>query len=75
MPTSLQPSGRFIPAGSSNRHSGTCAGVPAVSALRPARASNPVPRVKQKLAPNACAVRNSAPTLADFDTPSAPMPK
>ena len=26
-------------------------------------------------APNACAVRNSAPTLADLLTPSTPMPK
>jgi hypothetical protein len=31
--------------------------------------------VKQKAAPNACAVRSRAPILADFETPSAPMPK
>ncbi len=31
--------------------------------------------VKQNEAPNACAVRSRAPTFADFDTPSAPMPK
>jgi hypothetical protein len=31
--------------------------------------------MKQNAAPNACAVRSSAPTLADFDTPSTPMPK
>ena len=30
---------------------------------------------KQKLAPNAWAVRSRAPTLADFDTCSTPMPQ
>ena len=60
---------------SANRHSGTCDGVSAVSARRPARASQPPPTVKQNAAPNACPVRSSAPMLADFETPSAPMPK
>jgi len=30
---------------------------------------------KQNAAPNACPVRSSAPTLADLEIPSAPMPK
>ena len=60
---------------SGKRHSGTCSGVSAVSASRPARASKPAPTMKQNAAPKACAVRSRAPTLADFDTPSTPMPK
>ena len=42
---------------------------------RPARASKPAPTMKQNAAPKACAVRSRAPTLADFETPSTPMPK
>ena len=43
--------------------------------MRAARASQPVPMVKQNDAPNACPVRSNAPMLADLETPSAPMPK
>ena len=60
---------------SAKRHSGTCSGVSAVSACRPARASKPAPTMKQNAAPKAWAVRSKAPTLADLDTPSTPMPK
>ena len=45
------------------------------SAVRAALASNPGATVKQNAAPIAWAVRSRAPTLADFDTPSTPMPK
>jgi hypothetical protein len=58
-----------------NRHSGTWLAVSEVSALRAALASKPAPRVKQNEAPKAWAVRSRAPTLADFETPSAPIPK
>lgn len=46
-----------------------CIGEPAGPGIEPA------PTTKQNAAPKACAVRSRAPTLADFDTPSTPMPK